>query len=94
MFSSNFNFFLSSWVSYCSKFPSSGVGFPVPICRTEATWTDCNVELMSTLYLPRNSPVYWPIRVRITISYRILLLLLLLPIIMIVIIIMIIIIKK
>ena len=30
---------------------------------------------MSTLYLPWNSHVYWPIRVRKTISYRIILLL-------------------
>ena len=48
---------------YCSKFPSSGVGAIVPVCRTKEVWTDSQVEFVSTLYLPRNSPVYWPIKV-------------------------------
>ena len=26
-------------------------------------WSENEVEFMSTLYLPRNSPVYWPIQV-------------------------------
>ncbi|XP_068730649.1 endoribonuclease Dicer-like isoform X2 [Montipora capricornis] len=54
--------------SYCSKFPSSGVGAPVPYCRTQEIWSDSKVQFVSTLYLPRNSPVYWPIQVTSTYS--------------------------
>ena len=51
------------FTSYCSKFPSSGVGAAIPVCRTQEVWTVNEVEFVSTLYLPRNSPVYWPVKV-------------------------------
>ena len=55
--------FWISFHSYCSKFPSSGTGSAIPVCRTEEVWSENEVEFMSTLYLPRNSPVYWPVQV-------------------------------
>ena len=58
-----FFLFWISFHSYCSKFPSSGTGSAIPVCRTKEVWSENEVEFMSTLYLPRNSPVYWPIQV-------------------------------
>ena len=51
------------FTSYCSKFPSSGVGAPVIVCRRKELWSDDEVEFVSVVNLPRNSPVYQPIKV-------------------------------
>ena len=49
--------------SYCSKFPSGGMGNPVPVCRIQEVWSDQEVEFVAMLHLPRNSPVYQPTKV-------------------------------
>lgn len=49
--------------SYCAKFPSSGVGAPVVVCRRREIWSADEVEFLCKLYLPRNSPIYQPIKV-------------------------------
>ncbi|KAL9952676.1 hypothetical protein ACROYT_G039967 [Oculina patagonica] len=54
--------------SYCSKYPSSGVGAPVLVCRRKELWSDDEVEFVSVLYLPRNSPVYQPIKGSVTLK--------------------------
>ena len=60
------NSFHQSYVlltSYCSKFPSGGMGNPVPVCRIQEVWSDQEVKFVATLHLPRNSPVYQPTKV-------------------------------
>lgn len=49
--------------SYCAKFPGGGMGAPVVVCRRKEIWSDDEVEFLCKIYLPRNSPLYQPIKV-------------------------------
>lgn len=50
-------------VSYCAKFPGSGMGTPVVVCRRKEVWSNDEIEFLCKIYLPRNSPLYQPIKV-------------------------------
>jgi hypothetical protein len=54
---------------YCKTFPNDGLSFPLPRCRVKVMEKDHQIHVVSRLYLPRHSQVFWPFKVSPLISH-------------------------
>nr|AWH61387.1 putative dicerA [Actinia equina] len=55
---------------YCKAFPSDGFGCAVPRCREKVIKEEDQTRVVSKLYLPRHSPVFWSFKGTATIPRK------------------------